>query len=317
MFGTVRHVSNTIKIGTRQSQLALWQANHVRDALIQNDPDLSVELVGITTEGDRILDRPLAASGGKGLFLKELEVALTSGEIDLAVHSMKDVTVTMPAGLAIPVVMTSADPRDALVSPKIPNLASMGAGAIVGTSSLRRAAAMKTLRPDVQIKGLRGNVNTRLAKLDSGEFDAIVLAVAGLERIDLGARIRERISPDDFLPAVGQGIVGIQCREDDERVRKLIEPLNCGESTTRISAERAINARLEGGCHMPLAAFATLEDAGMLRLRARISYPDGTSAIVEDVRGRREDAASIGAEVGESMLSRGAREIIDAVSRTV
>lgn len=314
MFGTVRDVSNTVKIGTRQSQLALWQANHVRDALIALDPELQVELVGITTEGDRILDRPLAASGGKGLFLKELEVALTSGEIDLAVHSMKDVTVTMPEGLDIPVVMASADPRDALVSAQVPNVASLKPGAVVGTSSLRRSAALMAMHPEIVIKGLRGNVNTRLAKLDSGEFDAIVLAVAGLERIDLSDRIRERIAPEDCLPAVGQGVVGIQCRDDDARIRQLIAPLNDAQTTLRISAERAVNARLEGGCHMPLAAFATFESSNELRLRAQISYPDGTSLITEDVRGPRDDAASIGEQVGESLLERGARTIIASVS---
>jgi len=309
-------VSNTVKIGTRQSELALWQANHARDALLRQHPNLEVELVGITTEGDRIQDRPLADSGGKGLFLKELEIALEAGDIDLAVHSMKDVTVSIPAGLAIPVVMTSADPRDALVSETVDKLASLSAGAVVGTSSLRRSAQIKTLRPDLEIKGLRGNVNTRLAKLDRGDFDAIILAVAGLERIGLGNRIRERLSPEDCLPAVGQGIVGIQCREADDRIRELIAPLNDNDSTIRISAERAVNARLEGGCHMPLAAFATLEPDGMLRLRAGISYPDGSSLLTEDVRGRREDAASLGADVGERLLERGARKIIASVSGT-
>lgn len=309
-------MSNTVKIGTRQSELALWQANHVRDALIQQHPEIAVELVGITTEGDRIQDRPLADSGGKGLFLKELEVALEAGEIDLAVHSMKDVTVSIPAGLAIPVVMTSADPRDAFVSETVQNLASLKAGAVVGTSSLRRSAQIKTLRPDLEIKGLRGNVNTRLAKLDRGDFDAIILAVAGLERIGLADRIRERLSPEDCLPAVGQGIVGIQCRDADSGVRELIAPLNDAESAIRIGAERAVNARLEGGCHMPLAAFATLESDGGLRLRAGISYPDGSSLLTEDVRGRREDAVSIGDDVGQRLLERGAREIIASVSGT-
>jgi len=292
------------------------QSGHVRDALIQQHPEIAVELVGITTEGDRIQDRPLADSGGKGLFLKELEVALEAGEIDLAVHSMKDVTVSIPAGLAIPVVMTSADPRDAFVSKTVDNLASLKAGAVVGTSSLRRSAQIKTLRPDLEIKGLRGNVNTRLAKLDGGDFDAIILAVAGLERIGLADRIRERLSPEDCLPAVGQGIVGIQCRDADSGVRELIAPLNDAESAIRIGAERAVNARLEGGCHMPLAAFATLESDGGLRLRAGISYPDGSSLLTEDVRGRREDAVSIGDEVGQRLLERGAREIIASVSGT-
>ncbi|MFZ0788700.1 MAG: hydroxymethylbilane synthase, partial [Chromatiaceae bacterium] len=248
----------TLRIATRKSPLALWQAEHAAAALTAAHPGLVVEIVGMTTKGDRILDAPLAKVGGKGLFVKELEQGMLTGEADIAVHSMKDVPVDFPDGLHLAVILEREDPLDALVSNRFESLAALPAGARVGTSSLRRQCQLAARRPDLRIEPLRGNVNTRLAKLDGGDYDAIILAAAGLIRLGFESRIRARISPQDSLPAIGQGAIGIECRTEDPRVNTLISPLHHGDTALRVRAERAMNARLHGGCQVPIAGHATL-----------------------------------------------------------
>ena len=301
-----------LRIGTRKSPLALWQAEHVRARLAAAHPGLRIELVSMTTEGDRILDAPLAKVGGKGLFLKELEQALLDGRADIAVHSLKDVTVTLPAGLHIPVIGEREDPRDAFVSTRYPTLASLPAGARVGTSSLRRTCQLRALYPQIEIVNLRGNVNSRLAKLDSGEYDAIVLACAGLKRLGLSSRIRVELAPEILLPAVGQGAICIECRHDDDAVQRLIAPLHHAPTALRVAAERALNARLEGGCQVPIAAYAELSD-DMLHLRALVGEPDGSRLIRAETHGEARRAEALGAALGDELLQRGARTILDKV----
>ena len=240
--------STPIRIATRKSPLALWQAHFVKDALQAAHPGLEVELVTMVTKGDIILDTPLAKVGGKGLFVKELEVAMLEGRADLAVHSMKDVPVDFPEGLGLVTICEREDPRDAFVSNTYNNIDELPQGAVVGTCSLRRQCQLKEYRPDLVIKELRGNVGTRLGKLDAGEYDAIILAAAGLKRLELEERIRSFIEPEQSLPAVGQGAVGIECRVDDERLLKLLEPLNHQDTADRVRCERAMNLTLEGGC---------------------------------------------------------------------
>jgi len=240
-----------VKIATRRSPLAMWQAEFVRDALLALHPELQVELVKIVTQGDKILDVPLAKIGGKGLFVKELEQSMLSGEADIAVHSMKDVPMVFPEGLHLPVICVREDPRDAFVSNNYATVDDLPQGAKVGTSSLRRECQLRAARPDLQILTLRGNVNTRLAKLDAGEYDAIILAAAGLKRLKLDARIRSPLSPEQSLPAVGQGAVGIETRVDDAEINALIAPLLCPETWIIVSAERAMNKRLNGGFLVP------------------------------------------------------------------
>jgi len=247
-----------IRIATRNSPLALWQANYVKEQLQKAHANLDVDIVGMTTKGDQMLDRSLSAVGGKGLFLKELEVSLLNDETDIAVHSMKDVPVEMPSGLEVAVVCEREDARDAFVSNNYQNLYALPKGARVGTSSLRRVSQLKHSFPAFEFVELRGNVNTRLKKLDDGEYDAIILAAAGLIRLGLQDRIHQYISPDLCLPAVGQGIVGIQCRKDDKRVKDLIAPLHNRISEICLAAERAMNATLEGGCQVPIAGYAEL-----------------------------------------------------------
>ncbi len=279
-------LDNVLRIATRQSPLALWQAQYVKQRLEACHPGLTVELVPMVTRGDVILDTPLAKVGGKGLFVKELELAMLDGRADIAVHSMKDVPVEFPEGLGLVTICEREDPRDAFVSNQYKSLDDMPAGSIVGTSSLRRQCQIAARRPDLIIRSLRGNVGTRLSKLDNGEYDAIILAVAGLKRLQLDARITSALAPEVSLPAVGQGAVGIECRLDDTRTRDLLAPLNHDETAVRVRAERAMNTRLEGGCQVPIGSYAELKD-GELWLRALVGAPDGSRLVRGERRGHR------------------------------
>ena len=298
-----------IRIATRQSPLALWQAHYVKDALQAAHPGLEVELVTMVTKGDIILDTPLAKVGGKGLFVKELEVAMLEGRADLAVHSMKDVPVEFPEGLGLVTICEREDARDAFVSNTYASIDELPQGAVVGTCSLRRQCQLKEVRPDLIIKELRGNVGTRLGKLDAGEYDAIILAAAGLKRLELEERIRSFIEPEQSLPAVGQGAVGIECRLDDERLLKLLAPLNHVDTADRVKCERAMNLTLEGGCQVPIGSYALL-DGDELWLRALVGEPDGTTIVRGEIRGARQDAESLGIKLAHQLLDQGAKEIL-------
>lgn len=302
--------STLVRIATRKSPLALWQANHVKDALEAAHPNLTVELVTMVTKGDVILDTPLAKVGGKGLFVKELEVAMLEGRADLAVHSMKDVPVDFPDGLGLVTICEREDPRDAFVSNKFNSIDELPKGAVVGTCSLRRQCQLKELRPDLEIKELRGNVGTRLSKLDAGEYDAIILAAAGLKRLELKERIKSYIEPEQSLPAVGQGAVGIECRLDDERIRSLLAPLNHVDTADRVSCERAMNLTLEGGCQVPIGSYALL-DGDQIWLRALVGEPDGSKVVRGEIRGDRKDAEALGIELAHQLLAEGAKEILE------
>ncbi|MEC5319185.1 hydroxymethylbilane synthase [Brenneria populi subsp. brevivirga] len=305
-------LDNIIRIATRQSPLALWQAQYVQQLLNDFHPELQVELVPMTTRGDIILDTPLAKVGGKGLFVKELELALLEGRADIAVHSMKDVPAEFPEGLGLETICQRDDPRDAFVSNHYASLDRLPAGSRVGTSSLRRQCQLRARRPDLVIRDLRGNVGTRLAKLDSGEYDAIILAAAGLKRLKLDHRIRAPLSPEVSLPAVGQGAIGIECRLDDERIRRWLSPLNHADTAARVRAERAMNLRLEGGCQVPIGSYAEL-DGDTLWLRALVGSPDGRRIITGERRGKRAQAEQIGIALAEELLAKGAKEILQAV----
>ncbi len=299
-----------LRIATRKSPLALWQANHVRDALLARYPELTVELVTMTTQGDKILDTPLSKVGGKGLFVKELELGILAGRADLAVHSMKDVPVDFPEGLAITSILPREDPRDAFISNKYQSLEDLPEGARVGTSSLRRQCQLRALRADLVIEDLRGNVNTRLKKLDDGGYDAILLASAGMKRMGWQTRITQILSTDKMLPAVGQGAIGIECRCDDAPVLAYVDALNDPHTATRVRAERAFNQRLMGGCQVPIAGYAEL-DHGVIVLRGLVGRPDGSTLVNGVVSGRPEDAEELGQVLGDDLLSRGGREILD------
>lgn len=305
-------MSNTLRIATRKSALAIWQAEHVANRLRQIHPDLQVELVGMMTQGDIILDTPLAKIGGKGLFVKELETGMLAGDADIAVHSMKDVPMAFPEGLHLPVIMEREDPTDAFVSNTIESIESLPLNARVGTCSLRRQTQIREYRPDLQILDLRGNVNTRLAKLDNDEYDAIILASAGLMRLGFEDRIRERISTDKSLPAIGQGAVGIECRADDERINNLLAPLIHEETAIRVRAERALNNRMNGGCQVPVAGFAEL-DGGQIHLRGLIGYPDGSAIYRAEMTGSIDDAEVIGIAVAEELLAQGGRGVLESI----
>lgn len=308
-------MSNTIRIATRKSPLALWQAHFVRDALQAAHPGLDVELVTMVTKGDIILDTPLAKVGGKGLFVKELEVAMLENRADLAVHSMKDVPVEFPEGLGLVTICKREDPRDAFVSNTYENIEQLPQGAVVGTCSLRRQCQLKERRPDLIIKELRGNVGTRLGKLDAGDYDAIVLAAAGLKRLKLEERIRSFISPEDSLPAVGQGAVGIECRLDDQRLIDLLAPLNDQDTYDRVMAERAMNLTLEGGCQVPIGSYALL-DGDNLWLRGLVGEPDGSQVIRGEVKGSRQQAAELGKSLANTLLEQGAADILEKLYHT-
>ncbi|ENM5763898.1 hydroxymethylbilane synthase [Vibrio mimicus] len=299
-----------IRIATRQSPLALWQANYVKDALMAAHPGLKVELVTMVTRGDVILDTPLAKVGGKGLFVKELEVAMLEGRADLAVHSMKDVPVDFPQGLGLVTICEREDPRDAFVSNTYAKIDDLPSGAVVGTCSLRRQCQLKAARPDLVIKELRGNVGTRLSKLDAGEYDAIILAAAGLKRLGLESRIRNFIEPEQSLPAVGQGAVGIECRLDDQRVRELLAPLNHTDTADRVRCERAMNLTLQGGCQVPIGSYALL-DGDDIWLRALVGEPDGSQIVRGEIRGPRSEAEQLGITLAEQLLGQGAKEILE------
>jgi hydroxymethylbilane synthase len=302
----------TLKIGTRKSQLALWQAEYVRDRLLAEHPGLDIELVKMATQGDKILDTSLAKVGGKGLFIKELEQRLFDGSADIAVHSLKDMTVDLPEGLHLAVTCEREDPRDAFVSNAFKGLDELPAGSRVGTSSLRRQAQLRSAYPELQIVGLRGNVNTRLAKLDDGEYDAIILACAGLIRLGFHDRITAALEPETSLPAVGQGAVCIECRSDDAEIDALLAPLNHADTETCTRAERAMNAALEGGCQVPIAGYAVLEN-NELHLRGLVGDPDGSEVIRGEIRGPREQAEALGRQLGEDLLARGADKILGKV----
>ena len=301
-----------IRIGTRKSQLALWQAEYVQQRLQAISPGLHVRLVKMTTQGDRKLDTPLAKVGGKGLFTKELEQGLLDGHIDLAVHSLKDVTLTLPEGLHIPVVCEREDARDVFVSNAYPDLAALPRDARIGTSSLRRQSQLRHRWPHLQIINLRGNVNSRLTKLDTGEFDALILAAAGLKRLGWASRIRRYLEPEHMLPAVGQGAICIECRRDHREINRLLAPLNHIPTQICIQAERAMNARLEGGCQIPIAGYAQL-DQDRLRLRGLVGAPDGSRIIYAEKWGADKQAEQLGISVASELLAQGAQTILDQV----
>ena len=305
-------MSRKLRIATRQSLLALWQAQFVKASLESLHKDLEVELVTMVTRGDKILDTPLAKIGGKGLFVKELEVAMLEGRADIAVHSMKDVPMEFPDGLGLAVVCERETPTDAFVSNTYNHFDELPEGAVVGTSSLRREVQLRERRPDLVIKTLRGNVQTRLGKLDAGEYDAIILASAGLIRLELKDRIKHQILSTDSLPAGGQGAVGIECRMDDQETLALLAPLNHAETAARVAAERAMNRHLEGGCQVPIGCYAELE-GDELWLRGLVGRPDGTLVLRDEIRGSSKDAEKIGIELAERLLDAGAAAILEQV----
>ena len=301
-----------IRIATRKSALALWQADYVKTRLEQAHPGLVVTLVPMVSRGDKLLDSPLSKIGGKGLFVKELETALLEQEADIAVHSMKDVPMDFPEGLGLFCICEREDPRDAFVSNTYSSLEALPAGSIVGTSSLRRQAQLLTRRPDLEIRFLRGNVNTRLAKLDAGEYDAIILAAAGLIRLGFEDRITDSISVDDSLPAGGQGAVGIECRSADLEIHALLAPLHHTDTADRVVAERAMNKHLNGGCQVPIACYAVLEGE-QLWLRGLVGEPAGGLLLCAEARAPRAEAEALGVRVAEDLLHQGAEEILKAV----
>ena len=297
-------------IATRESALALWQAGHVRDRLQALHPEIEVRLLGMTTRGDRILDRPLNAVGGKGLFIKELEVALREGSAHIAVHSLKDVPMDLLEGFTLAALSAREDPRDAFVSNRHAGLAELPAGARVGTSSLRRQAQLKARRPDLVIRPLRGNVQTRLRALDADEYDAIILAAAGLKRLGLGSRVTAHLSPEESLPAIGQGVLAVECLSGDRAVIERVRPLHDADTADCVAAERAFGRRLQGGCQLPLAAHAELGPGGRLRLRGLVASPDGARVLHDEMSGDRGDAAALGTALAERLWGQGAGEIL-------
>lgn len=302
----------TLRIATRNSPLAMWQAEYVKQRLLDAHYDLNVEIVGMTTKGDVLLDRSLSTEGGKGLFLKELEVSLLNQETDIAVHSMKDVPAELPRGLEIPVVCTREDPRDAFVSNHFQNLYALPPGARIGTSSLRRITQLQSAFPELEFLPLRGNVNTRLSKLDADEYDAIILAAAGLIRLDLGDRISQFITPELCLPAVGQGIVGIECRSDDDSTKALLRPLHDQEAELVLTAERAMNAKLEGGCQAPIAGFAETSK-GKLRMRGMVAATDSQEMVFSNLVSDQlslSSAEQLGNDVAQELLDQGADQFL-------
>jgi hydroxymethylbilane synthase len=301
-----------IRIATRESPLALWQAEYVKSTLLALYPTLRVELIGMTTRGDVILDSPLSKIGGKALFVKELEVALLEGKADIAVHSMKDVPMEFPEGLGLTVICEREDPTDAFVSNTYARLEDLPLGARVGTSSLRRQCQLRAMRPDLQIGDLRGNVGTRLSKLDRGDYDAIILATAGLVRLKLAERIRQRLDTHTSLPAGGQGAVGIECRIADKDVIALLQPLHHQETADRVVAERAVNTHLHGGCQVPIACFAEVEGDD-LYLRALVGEADGQRILRSEIRGPRAAAEQLGIAAAEALLAQGADKILKAL----
>lgn len=301
-----------IRIATRKSPLALWQAEHVAARLESAFPDVKAELVTMVTRGDKLLDAPLAKVGGKGLFVKELEQGMLEGNADIAVHSMKDVPVEFPEGLHLAVILEREDPTDAFVSNDFASLNDLPETARIGTCSLRRQCQIKERLPNAEILNLRGNVNTRLAKLDAGEFDAIILASAGLKRLGMADRIRESLDPSMSLPAIGQGAIGIECRTDDEEINTFLQALHDEETTIRLRAERAMNARLNGGCQVPIAGYAELKE-GQLYMRGLVGNPDGSLLYRAEAHGSPDQAEEIGRGVAEDLLAQGADKVLQQV----
>lgn len=298
-----------IRIATRQSPLALWQAEHVAERLQQAFPGLKTELVKMVTRGDKILDAPLAKVGGKGLFVKELEQGMLEGNADIAVHSMKDVPVEFPDGLHLAVILEREDPTDAFVSNRYRSLDELPANARIGTSSLRRQCQIKARFPGADILSLRGNVNTRLAKLDAGEYDAIILASAGLKRLGMGERITAQLSPSDSLPAMGQGAIGIECRTDDAEIHDYLKVLHDQATSIRVTAERAMNARLNGGCQVPIAGFAEIR-GDRLHMRGLVGSPDGTVLYRAEADSALNQAEQLGVAIADDLLAQGADRIL-------
>jgi hydroxymethylbilane synthase len=304
-------MSRKLIIATRESPLALWQAEFVRSALTQAYPDVDVQLLGMTSRGDQLLDVPLAKVGGKGLFVKELEEALLDGRADIAVHSMKDVPMAFPAGLGLGVICAREDPSDAFVSNQYRTLEDLPAGSVVGTSSLRRECQLRSRRPDLDIKFLRGNVNTRLRKLDEAEYDAIILASAGLIRLGFAGRIAQHMDICDSLPAGGQGAVGIELRSDDSAVLSLLQVVHHEPTARRVIAERAMNKRLGGGCQVPIGCYADYVDGGeTLLLRGLVGNPDGSQILRAEAIAPAAEAEQLGISVAEDLLSQGAAAIL-------
>ncbi len=302
---------STLTIATRESPLALWQAEYVRAALEAAHPGLTVALLGMTSRGDQLLDVPLAKVGGKGLFVKELETALLDGSADIAVHSMKDVPMAFPKGLGLGVICEREDPSDAFVSNRFKSLEELPTGSVVGTSSLRRECQLRSRRPDLQVKFLRGNVNTRLRKLDEGDYDAIILASAGLIRLGFGERIAQQIAVTDSLPAGGQGAVGIELRSADSDVLQLLQVLHHEPTAQRVTAERAMNERLQGGCQVPIACYAQhLANSGRLWLRGLVGKPDGSLILRAEGEADASQAQQLGVQVAEQLLEQGAAAIL-------
>lgn len=304
----------TVRIATRESALALWQAEYVKAQLEHFHKDINVVLVPMTTKGDIWLDTPLAKIGGKGLFVKELEVAMLEDRADIAVHSMKDVPVDFPDGLGLEVICPREDPRDAFVSNTYANLSDLPQGAIVGTSSLRRQCQLKAKRPDLDIRDLRGNVNTRLRKLDEGQYDAIILAAAGLIRLKMSDRIAQTIEPEEMLPANGQGAVGIECRVNDDIIKTLLAPLECNNTRIRVLTERSMNKALEGGCQVPIASYSVISaDGKNVHLRGLVGAIDGSEMIESEITGPVEQGEALGNTLAQELLSRGADKILKQV----
>jgi hydroxymethylbilane synthase len=299
-----------LRIATRESRLALWQAEHVAARLREVHAELEVVLVPMTTQGDRILDRSLAAIGGKGLFIKELELAMAEGQADIAVHSMKDVPGELPPGMTLASMLSRADPRDAFVCLHHQDFEALPLGARVGTASQRRQCQLKSRRPDLELVTLRGNVETRLRRLEEGRYDAIILAAAGLQRLGLEDRITHCFSVEHSVPAVGQGIIGIECRDDDARSIELVRALNDAAAWQTCTAERAFALRLQGSCQSPIAGFAQI-DGSTLLLRGVIGAPDGREMYRDAISGALEDAARLGTELAERMLAAGAGALLD------
>ena len=298
-----------LRIATRKSPLAMWQAEHIQARLQALYPDLTIELVTFTTQGDKILDTPLAKIGGKGLFVKELENAMLAGEADIAVHSMKDVPMEFPEGLELGVICERESPLDAFVSDRYASLEELPQGAVLGTSSLRRQCQAQQARPDLEVKTLRGNVQTRLSKLDAGEYDAIILAASGLIRLEMQHRIASYLSAEQSLPAGGQGALGIEWRSQDSAIHELLKPLHHQPTAACVLAERALNRRLQGGCQVPIAAYATL-DGEQLHLRGLVGSVDGTRMLRSEQQGAASDCEAIGIRAAEHLLEQGAGDIL-------
>jgi hydroxymethylbilane synthase len=299
-----------IRIATRRSALALWQANHVAALLVKTIPGIKTQLLEITTRGDKILDAPLAKIGGKGLFVKELEQAMLDQKADIAVHSMKDVPVLFPPGLHLTAILPREDPTDAFVSINYSRFDQLPNSATIGTSSLRRQSQLLASNPDFTIKTLRGNVNTRLSKLENGEYDAIILASAGLKRLGLEKQITQKLDPEDSLPAIGQGAIGIESRIDDDQLNQWLQQINHPETAIRLQAERALNQGLNGGCQVPIGGFAELTGNHQIRLRGLVAKPDGSQIIRAESSGHTDQAEKIGTELAQQLLSMGADTIL-------